>query len=65
MDSASVAMNPLDNGGIVVGKDGLLLMDGAVTPALGLVWAHCVNTRCTKDAEIFELVLGFVVQHFK
>jgi len=45
VDSASVAMNPLGNAGIVVGKDGLLLMDGAVTPALGLVWAHCVNAR--------------------
>lgn len=27
-----------------VGKEGLLQADG-VTPALGLAWAHCVNTR--------------------
>lgn len=32
-------------GGVSIGRDGLLLIDGTVTPSLGLVWAHCVNTR--------------------
>jgi hypothetical protein len=30
---------------ISIGRDGMLMVDGCITPALGLVWSHCVNTR--------------------